>query len=226
MQKAVQQLKTNLKPTFDAKYRRFYLVASPVIFLLFTFFTYIVRSKRLRSFDFDTTVRIQEHIPVKFDGFFSFLSVAGRFETAIIILLLVLIFRKKILGLIALGLFSLAHLFEIIGKTYLTQPGPPHMFLRTKELAQEFPGLYIHADASYPSGHAMRALFLSTLLIMLVWKSEKLHANLKYVLIGFLALYAFLMVLSRVSLGEHWISDVIGGSLLGLSFSFLSLLFI
>jgi undecaprenyl-diphosphatase len=135
-------------------------------------------------------------------------------------------FRRKILGLIAFGLFGLAHIVEIIGKTFLSQPGPPHMFLRTKELASEFPGLYIHTDASYPSGHALRVIFLSTMIVFIILKSKKVPTYLKYFLIAATVMYCFLMVVSRVSLGEHWTTDVVGGSFLGLSFAFISLFFL
>jgi hypothetical protein len=60
--------------------------------LFFLLFTLIVRSDVLRKFDFNMTVRIQDRIPIKFDDFFSFLSVIGRFETSIIILLVLLFF--------------------------------------------------------------------------------------------------------------------------------------
>lgn len=226
VEKAVQIVKNNLKPTFSNKHRKLFLVMGALFAFLFLFFTLMVRADMLRSFDFNTTVRLQNNIPLRVDGFFSFLSVIGRFETSIAILLVILFLRKKILGGIAFGLFGFAHILEIIGKTILSQPGPPHMFLRTTEMASEFPGLYIHTDASYPSGHSMRALFLSTMIIFILWNSKKEPALLRYLLIGIVVLYVIFMVVSRVSLGEHWTTDVIGGAFLGLSFAFVSLLFL
>jgi membrane-associated phospholipid phosphatase len=226
MEKALSALRKNLTPHFPPHYRKAFLLLGIGFFVLFVIFTLIVRADVLRSFDFDTTVRLQEKIPTKVDGFFSFLSVFGRFETSIIILLVILFFKRKILGGVAFAFFGIAHIIEIIGKTFLSQPGPPHMFLRTHDLAAEFPGLYIHTDASFPSGHAMRALFLSTMIVFLIWRNKKIITELRYVLIGLVVIYTFLMVLSRVSLGEHWTTDVVAGSLLGLSFSFISLIFL
>lgn len=226
MQKVVHHLKANLKPTFSSKHRKLFLVLGALFAFLFILFTLIVRADLLRAFDFNTTVRLQDDIPVRIDGFFSFLSVIGRFETSIVVLLLILIFRKKVLGIVPFGLFGFAHILEIIGKTILSQPGPPHMFLRTTDMAAEFPGLYIHTNASYPSGHSMRSLFLSTMIIFILWNSKKGPALLRYFLIGIVVMYVFLMIVSRVSLGEHWSTDVIGGAFLGLSFAFVSLLFL
>ena len=226
MQKALQILKNNLKPSFSNKHRALFLILALLSSFFFLLFTLIVRADILRQFDFNSTVRLQDDIPVKWDDFFSFLSVFGRFEASIIILLVVLFIRRKILGIITFGLFGLAHIIEIIGKTFLSQPGPPHMFLRTKELAAEFPGLYIHTDASYPSGHSMRAIFLSIIIVFIIWQAKKIPAFLRYSVIGSIGLYTFLMLLSRVSLGEHWTTDVVGGALLGLSFAFVSLLFL
>ncbi len=226
MEKAVQFLKNNLKPTFSNRHRKLFLVMGALFALLFLLFTLIVRADLLRAFDFNTTVRLQDDIPVRMDGFFSFLSVVGRFETSIIVLLLILFFKRKILGFMSFGLFGFAHILEIIGKTILSQPGPPHMFLRTKEMASEFPGLYIHTDASYPSGHSLRVIFLCIIIVFIIWNMKKFPAYLKYFILGSVGLYTILMLVSRVSLGEHWTTDVVGGLLLGASFAFLSLLFL
>jgi membrane-associated phospholipid phosphatase len=198
-----------------------------VLFILFFFFfTLQVRSDNLRSFDFDTTVRLQNITPVRVDSFFSFLSVVGRFEytTAVLAIFLLiwskLKFKRLIRAGIILGLFIFAHILELIGKTILEQPGPPNMFLRSQ--FSEFPGLHVYTDASYPSGHSLRVVFLGIIYAYSIFRT-KFPLGAKIFLYLMLAGTAFAMLYSRVSLGEHWTTDVIGGTLLGVGVALISL---
>jgi membrane-associated phospholipid phosphatase len=198
------------------------------IFFIFLFFlfTIIVRADFFTSFDFDTTHRLQNITPLRADSFFSFLSVIGRFEytLGLLIVLLILVFRNIIGGIITFGLFGFAHVLELIGKTILDHPGPPNMFLRSHY--SEFPGLHVHTDASYPSGHSMRSVILGILLIYLIWKAQRINLFIKLILTSGVSGVVFLMLYSRVSLGEHWTTDVIGGSILGIGIAFTSLTFL
>jgi undecaprenyl-diphosphatase len=196
------------------------LILGIIIFCIFIFFSYLVHKNLFVQFDFNTTVRLQDHISRKFDQPFSFLSDIGRFEIIGLFLVILLIIRRKLNGFLIVLSFCVFHLFEIYGKTFVRHSPPPHFMLRTHELFN-FPTYYVSTANSYPSGHAARALFITTILFFII-RNKKIYNTQKMIIYGLLSLYDLLMLTSRIYLGEHWMSDIIGGSLLGLSFGILS----
>lgn len=63
-------------------------------------------------------------------------------------------------------------------------------------------------SGSFPSGHAANAATVATLLAVLLARWWVAVAG---------AVYVILMALSRTYLGAHWITDTVGGALLGVS---------
>lgn len=93
---------------------------------------------------------------------------------------------------------ALVVLIEAIGKILVAQPSPAH------ELSRGFavlPGIQDPFGNSFPSGHVARDAFL--LFVINGW--PRLLTAVALVLVG----------LTRVYLGEHWPSDVVGGLALG-----------
>lgn len=183
---------------------------------LFTWFSYTVAKERWQKIDFDTTVKVQDHISRRFDGVFSYFSLLGSAELTIgfcVVFALLALIRMRWLAVGGWLMIVPASLAEVFGKLVVFHPGPP-VFLHRSILPTGLPSFYVHTNFSYPSGHMTRTIFIITVFASLMIFSSK-NYSYKFTTLSLLISLAFMMGMTRVYLGEHWLSDVIGGALLG-----------
>jgi len=200
-----------------------YFLVGLGLFTLFVLYSYLVHKDLFTKLDFDTTVRLQNNISRRFDDLFSYFSAIGSFEPmSIVLIALVAFWRKIIAGLSLLIGFVGFHFIEIFGKLFVDHLPPPEFLLRTKRLV-EYPQFHVRAEFSYPSGHAGRAVFMGAILLFIIWNSNRISREIKIILSLIIGVYLGIMLVSRVYLGEHWTTDVVGGSILALALSMIGL---
>ena len=112
---------------------------------------------------------------------------------------------RRLLAVRLVVVLLIASLVEVAMKFWLPQPRMPEDAARVTDFS---PMVDVQYAYPYPSGHMLRSVIvLGTIYVL--WRNKVSRALIVVALVG--------MALSRVYLGVHWASDVIGGALLGLA---------
>lgn len=78
-----------------------------------------------------------------------------------------------------------------------------------------WPRIVTEGGASFPSGHSMFAAALSTVLVLLAWRTRW-----RYLALTLGVAYTLLMLYSRMLLGVHYPTDVLAGALSGMAWTY------
>lgn len=172
--------------------------------ILFTIITYFIFSDKINNLD---TLVHSYILGIRNKNLTSILLTITNISSAyalivLSILLLIIIKEKKIPLLITLNLIC-SYALNAFAKVIFTRPRPIGI------------NLIEESGFSYPSGHSMVSMAYYGFIAYLIYKRQK-NKLIKTIIIVSLLLTILLVGFSRIYLGVHYLSDVIGGFLLSI----------
>ena len=140
------------------------------------------------------------------DFIFIYLTYVGDGFFCIGIGLLLLLFRKRFLGLMVLSSYVVSGIIAQVLKYYIIEARPA-VFLKDTSYKYFIENVTLHNLHAFPSGHSASAFAMAAVLTFAV--KDKKYAAL------FLA-GALIVGYSRIYLAQHFLDDVLAGALIGL----------
>lgn len=151
-----------------------------------------------------------------YNCFFKFVSQLGNyfgFAIAFVVIFF-LISKKFAIYFSSTYLFSL--LVNWVLKAIIARPRP---YIACGEIENVFPG----SGNSMPSGHTLSATIISCFCLYLIWtKSKKLWVKIISSLL--FTIFVGFVIVSRMYLGQHYLSDTLVAVVIGIVFSTIGIL--
>lgn len=217
--------------------KRIVIALSAVCIVLFALLSKFEDRGFFRSLDFAVTVKLQERIDnssrLRAAALVGNIMEGATFFaspefTVVATLLLTAAYaydrgkkRWRVAAFAIPAALVLIVVLEIYGKSVVHHPAPP--FSMIKHPTTIFPADYINEQFSYPSGHAARAVFLGVVILSPFFTQlAGFRLKKRYILaVAGVIGYITIVSVSRIYLGHHWFSDVMGGLLLGSGCAFI-----
>jgi len=192
--------------------RRRKIIRGTVLFIAlgFLLLTLAVNFLPVNILDTDFSKEIQEHQNPLLDVSMEFISWFGYFPGSVIIVIVAaavfFFFKYKREALFVL-ITSLSGLITTIIKVIVERPRPTDQLVRVvRKVSQQ----------SFPSGHVLFYVVFFGFLILLMYQLKSIPKWIRATVSVISAGLILTIPISRVYLGAHWFTDVVGGFLMGL----------
>jgi len=183
-----------------------------IAFIIWTYFA--LADTRVSRFDQDLATRLKvvaEH-RTYWRHFFIFCTMCGGIRACITLTAVGFVWAwrrgEKQFAFIWIAIAAAGGLVNLMLKESLNRDRPP-AHLRDEFVAQ--------TNESYPSGHAMGSLIGYGMWAYVI-QTRVRRRRLREVVLSAMGLWLGFICFSRVFLRAHWLSDVIGGTLVGIAF--------
>ncbi|TSD63378.1 phosphatase PAP2 family protein [Inquilinus sp. KBS0705] len=193
------------------KYRQHILLLTLTIITLgFIVLTLLVHLYPTSGIDLMFSREIQEHQNSFIDEVMYLISCPGYMPEAPIMIgltsIILFLFKyKKAAGYVLLT--TLCGLVSTVIKSVINRPRPSDTIVRI---------VIKTSQQSFPSGHMLFYVVFFGFLIVLMYQLEGVPKVIRWMVGTISALLILMIPISRIYMGAHWFTDVLGGFLLGL----------
>ena len=175
--------------------------------ILFILLLILIKTNSIESFDTSIYNLIAMHINANLTDFFKFMTFLGEGVSianfCVLALIVTFILKKRNIGLIVAGCVTFNSLFSEGLKRIIQRPRP------------EILRLINESSYSFPSSHTLASVSLCGILIYFIFRSGW-DRNVKIAISTLLVLFPLLIAISRIYLGVHNASDVLGGAIIAM----------
>ncbi|MET3115011.1 membrane-associated phospholipid phosphatase [Pedobacter sp. CG_S7] len=155
------------------------------------------------------SLEIQENSSPLFDVMMTAISTPGYMKVTIPLVIgmaAIFLFFKKTRQSLFIALTLLSGLFSSVVKYFVNRPRPAKDLVRIIEITRQ---------QSFPSGHVTFYTVFFGFLIFLMYSIKEIPQILRLSVATISALFIMMISISRIYLGAHWLTDVLGGYFLG-----------
>lgn len=181
---------------------------NPVFFISFACFIAVTGTLLLIYGKADLFLAVNRYYNTFWDHFFSVISGLGNGLTYFFLIVVLLFVKFRYAFIAACSFGASSGISQFLKRLIFADAPRPKKFFETITDIRLIDGMEVHSSLSFPSGHSITAFSICTLLALLTGNR---FPGFIFFMLAFLAAY------SRIYLAQHFPTDVLAGSIIGVS---------